>query len=354
MESFAVDCGKDGPNRRLKLAKHAHSNPEKPSSSILALVGGESLLGREARETIESAGLPARLEVVGALADQPGELTAAVPLRPEELKPAAAVILAGTAESARQAAEIVEKLDRAPVLIDLTGTLEDKPASRLRAPFAEDERRGPAPIIVIAHPAAAALALFLRRLHRVSPIRSSVVLILEPASERGQRGLDELQQQTVGLLSLKKLKKQVYDAQIGFNVLARYGEDAPQALEDIELRIDRHLATLLAADTPVPMPSLRVLQAPVFHGYSMSLWVEFEQRPSLEKLEGDLATAEIEVRTKDTEAPSNVGAAGQSGITVGEIAADRNNPRAFWFWVVADNLRVTAENAVEVAREVLS
>ena len=31
----------------------------------------------------------------------------------------------------------------------------------------------------------------------------------------------------------------------------------------------------------------------------------------------------------------------------------RNEPRAFWFWVVTDNLRISAENAMEVARELL-
>ena len=57
------------------------------------------------------------------------------------------------------------------------------------------------------------------------------------------------------------------------------------------------------------------------------------------------------LRVKDEEAPTNVGATGQSGISVGVVATDRNNPRACWFWVVADNLRLMADNAVEVMRE---
>ncbi len=51
------------------------------------------------------------------------------------------------------------------------------------------------------------------------------------------------------------------------------------------------------------------------------------------------------------EPPSNVGVAGQGGISVGAIAVDRNQPRACWFWLVADNLRLAAENAVAVAQE---
>jgi hypothetical protein len=47
-----------------------------------------------------------------------------------------------------------------------------------------------------------------------------------------------------------------------------------------------------------------------------------------------------------------VSAAGQSGIAVA-VEPDRNNFRAVWFWIVADNFRVAAENAVAVARAAL-
>ena len=45
--------------------------------------------------------------------------------------------------------------------------------------------------------------------------------------------------------------------------------------------------------------------------------------------------------------------AGQSGVAVGAVTLDRNNPQAAWLWIVADNLRLQAENAVAVAQELL-
>jgi len=51
------------------------------------------------------------------------------------------------------------------------------------------------------------------------------------------------------------------------------------------------------------------------------------------------------VRGADVEAPTNVGAAGQSGLFVGDIRMDSNNPRAAWLWIVCDNLRVRADIA---------
>src|SRR6185295_8581112 len=104
--------------------------------------------------------------------------------------------------------------------------------------------------------------------------------------------------------------------QVAFNMLSRLGEEAEESLDDIELRIDRHLATLLARWPAVPMPSLRLIQAPIFHGHAISVWAELEENPGEEVLSAKLASEHIEVRGLDQEPVSNVGAAGQSGITV--------------------------------------
>jgi aspartate-semialdehyde dehydrogenase len=156
-------------------------------------------------------------------------------------------------------------------------------------------------------------------------------------------------QQTVAVLSFHKLKTDVFDAQLSFNMLARYGEEAMEPLEGVEQRIERHLASLLAAYPAIPMPSLRLIQAPVFHGHSFSVWVEFEENPGPQALARELAEADVDVRPDDP--PTNVSIAGQSGLSVGAIANDSNQPRAAWIWMVADNLRLAAENALAVARE---
>jgi aspartate-semialdehyde dehydrogenase len=81
--------------------------------------------------------------------------------------------------------------------------------------------------------------------------------------------------------------------------------------------------------------------------------VQFESNPGVEALESSLLAGAIEVRGMEVEPPNNVGQAGQSGIAVGAIEPDRNDPDACWFWLVADNLRLMAENAVAVARELV-
>ncbi len=322
-----------------------------------AIVGGETLLGRELIEVLKDAGFGARLRPItggetGArvLVEEEGEAAVMLSLDAESLAGAAAVLLAGSEVSSRKVLELLGR--RAVPVIDATGALEDRPSARLRCPALETARpTSTAGIQVVAHPAAIALGLFFRRLHAIQPFRSSVVTVLEPASERGQAGLDELHKQTVGLLSFQKLEKKIFDAQAAFNLLSAYGEDAPRPLESIELRIERNLATLLSWGPPSPMPSLRLVQAPVFHGYSFPVWVEFEIFPNLETLAAALSGGGIDVRSEDEEPPTNAGAAGQSGIAIGSIAPDRNHPHAAWFWIAGDNLRLTAESALEAVRE---
>lgn len=327
----------------------------------LSLIGSETLLGRDIREVAEQEPLGGGLRLLGAvdqetrvLSVQRDEPVVMGSLDEEALRGSRVVLLAGSPAASRRAWELTSNLEQRPVLVDLTYTLEDQPQARLRAPLVEEQDAGDGSLLqVMAHPAAVAAALVLTRLHRLSPLRRSVLQVFEPASERGQEALEELQQQSVSLFSFQPLKKAHFDAQLAFNLLPRLGEDAPVQLEEVELRIERHLATLLSRHGSVPMPSLRLVQAPVFHGYSLSLWAEFAENPGVDAIVSAMAGPEIDLRTGDEEAPTNVGVAGQGGITVGAIEQDRNQSSAVWLWVVADNFRLMAENAWAVTRALL-
>ena len=73
----------------------------------------------------------------------------------------------------------------------------------------------------------------------------------EPASERGQKGMDELHEQTVNLLSFQPLPKKVFDVQIAFNMVSRYGEEAKPSLAGVQERIVRDYKSI-AGDAPMP------------------------------------------------------------------------------------------------------
>ena len=335
----------------------ASTHSQKQNKLKIALVGGETLLGRELQEVMESRGTDAAITAYAAtgegnFGEEEGEAIYLEPLGLDAIREDQAILIAGSPEGARKAYELAKQGGGRPVLIDCTGQLESQPEARIVAPLVGEAAAPDSWLWVIAHPAASALTLVFTRLAKYRPIRRSVINVFEPASERGKRGITELNQQTTSLLSFKPLDKNVFDAQLSFNMLAQYGEEAPQKLSAVEQRIEHHVATLLSraatSGNAVPMPSLRVIQAPVFHGYSISAWVEFEGEAGQDELGEALASAQIEVRSQTDTAPDIVGAAGQSGLVAGDIRIDRNNGRAAWLWIVGDNLRLTADAAAEL------
>jgi aspartate-semialdehyde dehydrogenase len=325
-------------------------------ADTIALIGGETLLGQEVREVLAESSLGSQLRLLAADAADTGKLTeidgAAAFLAkfdPEAIEDAAVIILAGSPASSKEAIEA----QPSSLVVDLTGYTEDEPDSQLRSPLAEGptfrpDRTGPQ---LVAHPAATAIAVVLSALHRVVPVARALVHIFEPASERGKAGIDELQQQAVSLFAFQPLPKGVFDAQVAFNIRPEWGAEAPEKLQDVEERIERHLASLLERGNGVPMPSLKLLQAPVFHGYTFSFWVEFEDSITPGEVEEALTTDQIDLRGPGHEPPDNVGIAGQSGIAVGSVLPDRNNGSAVWIQAAVDNLRLSAESAALIVRE---
>ncbi len=322
----------------------------------VGLVGGETLLGKELAEVLENRAPGATIVSFAAtgegnFGEAEGEAVYIEPLDAGTIQDTRAVMVAGTPEGARKAYEISKQSGGRPLIIDCTGHLENEPEARVIAPLASNFELGLSWLLIVAHPAASALAITLKRLAKSRRIRHAIAHVFEPASERGRRGIAELQQQTTSLLTFKRLDKQVFDAQLSFNLLSQFGEEAGAKLSAVEARIERDLASILSSEKPaaaIPMPSIRVIGAPVFHGYSISLWVEFEKAISGQELGEALASAQIEVRTAEQEPPNNVEAASQSGLIAGDIRADRNNPHADWLWIAADNLRLTADAAAEL------
>jgi aspartate-semialdehyde dehydrogenase len=336
--------------------------PEKKPAQTVVIVGTETLLGREVRDVLAATSMGEDLRLiaaeeagVGTLTEKGGEAAFLIKLTPGSLQDAGAIILAGPSDIS---GDVIELKPAAP-LVDLTYAAEEQPQARLRAPMVEEPAGTRDPgvandvIHVVAHPAAIAIALVLGKLHAVFPVRRAVIHIFEPASERGTAGIDELQKQTVSLLSFKTMPKEVFDNQLSFSMLARLGEAAAVKLEDVEARIERHLASLLAIGNRAPMPSIRLIQAPVFHGYSASFWIELEQNPGVAAIEQTLSERFVEVRSRGTEPPNNVGVAGQNEILLGAISIDNNQPSAIWMWMALDNLRLTAQNAAMVVRDLL-
>jgi aspartate-semialdehyde dehydrogenase len=200
-------------------------------------------------------------------------------------------------------------------------------------------------VATIAHPAATVLALLLERAEKIG-MRNAVVNLFDPVSERGRRGMDELHQQTLNLLSFQPMPKDVFDVQVAFNIVPRYGSEAKQSVEAAELRILRHMR---AVAPDVIRPALQVLQAPTFHGHTASLLLELDRRVGIVDVNAALAGEHVTVLGGADEAPSNVNIAGQETVQVW-AREDASRENAVWLWAAADNLKIAALSAYEAAR----
>ncbi len=195
------------------------------------------------------------------------------------------------------------------------------------------------------------LALLLLRAQKVGNITHAIATAFEPASEHGKRGMDELHEQTVNLLSFQQLPKGVFDSQVAFNLLDRYGEHSLPSLESVESRIQSHFRRLV--NGRVSVPSLTLLQAPIFHGHAFSLYIELEQPAQIEELAAALSGEHVDVLQGREESPSNVNAAGQEQIQV-FARPDSQNAMGFWIWATSDNLRIAALTAAECAESMIA
>lgn len=241
-------------------------------------------------------------------------------------------------------------------VLDLTGALDQEYGAQVQSPWI-----GPGeavvdlltPAVVPAHAAAVVLALVLGRLQGCAPLRTAAVTLLLPASEFGRAAMDELHQQTVNLLSFQTLPRAVFDAQVAYNLLAGLGEGASVELNSIAARVRRHYVAL--GGHKLPRLSLQVLQAPVFHGHTFSIAVEFERPVEIALLEEAMGSDRLDLVLEDTDSPSNLAATGQDDVLIrlrpepgarNPLETDR-----LWIWAASDNLRLQARNAVECALE---
>jgi aspartate-semialdehyde dehydrogenase len=200
---------------------------------------------------------------------------------------------------------------------------------------------------VAAHPAVIVISSLLLRLAARFPLQSAVAQVFTSASESGSRGVEELQKQTVNILSFQKAPQQVFGAQLAFNMLSRLGRSGKGEMAALEARVRRQLNAYLG--DRVPRPALRFFQVPVFYSLGVSLYVETQDAVTPEAATAALAGERIKVRRANLDAPAPVEATGASDILVDRISADAAHPKGLWIWAVADNLHLAAANAVELA-----
>jgi aspartate-semialdehyde dehydrogenase len=332
----------------------------------ISLVGASTLQGKEVKAVFEERKHPGRRlklvdgeDVQGLLTDFEGEPTILQPISADTFEEQDLVIFASgpsfTSLHWQQAQA------SGCCIIDLSYSLESESQAAFAAPLIDSLWDGAlggnglrtdfGTIIVSPHPMSIVLAGALKLLSRRFKVVRAVANVFEPASVRGQAGIEELHQQTVNLLSFQEIPKKVFDAQLSFNLLAEIGKDSHPSLCQEQERIANHLRRLLRGSAP--QPALRLLQVPVFHGYSFSLWVELAESYPVEEIESALRHNPFSPCGSTGDQPSAVSAASSDSILVGTIEQDSANPSGYGIWGAFDNLRIAALNAMRITEDLM-
>ncbi|TAN22552.1 MAG: hypothetical protein EPN33_07815 [Acidobacteria bacterium] len=319
----------------------------------IAIQGAQTLLGKELHTALDErhfpALLPKLLEAPGGsnakeertLAEFGDEAAVLEPCAPETLSEVEVVFLAGTAAEAKAVAAMVPA---SALVVDLSGGLTNGDGSAVAG--LEPSFTAPRPrVIVVAHPAAQALAHLLDRLSEAGRMEALAATVFEPVSQRGWSGIQELQQQSTRLLGMQSLPEEVFGCQVAFDLRPRLGAAALPGLGDIRRRIAAEIAALGS----IVVPALNVLQAPLFHATLLSAYVRFASET---KQEAVLAALKSTWLAPSNEYPDAVSVAGADTIQLGPVRLDAAG--GYWLWAALDNLRRTAFSAVDAALAALA
>ncbi len=332
--------------------------------SRIGIVGASSLLGKELAEEIANSSFGAaeivlldEEEAIGQVTSIGDEAVIIRRIEPGCFAGMDFVFFAGSGDvtakhwqAARQAGASV---------VDLSHALAGGEAVRVLAPWVEESLRTSGAELgagldlataaaVPAHPVAAMLGMVAARCGGLD-LTGVAAAVLEPASERGQAGLDEMHKQTVNLLSFQSLPQEVFGAQVAFNLLPALGEKAKVSVESTAKRISKDYRTV--GRGLLPELALQVVHAPVFHGYAASLLIESSRALQAEEIERALAGEHIDLVWDESgvsDAPSNLSAAGQGNVLV---RVSREEGRRVWVWMTADNLKLAALQAIACAKQ---
>ena len=324
----------------------------------VAIVGAASLKGKEVAEMLEQRNFPSTEvklldddETLGQLEALKDEITFIQGIRAEQFEGMDFTFFASDAKSTLK--NWKQARDAGSAVVDLSYALAEEPGASVRAPWLERQlgvvstpelQPGPA---VIAHPVSVVLALLLSRVQAAAPIAYGAAVVYEPASEYAQKGMDELHQQTVNLLSFQPLPKKIFDVQVAFNMVSKFGDESTQSISAVSDRILDHYRKI-AGSGKTPVPSVLTLQAPVFHSHAIAVNLQLEDAADVAQISAALAGEHVSVMPTSQEAPNNVNAAGQNDVLV-TVTPDASNPKSVWLWAAFDNLRVAAATAVECA-----
>ncbi len=324
----------------------------------LALVGTDTFRGKEIKEVLEERKFPFEKiefydsdvkEKFSKLTEFRGEPRVILPLERSALGCSDVVFLAADKRTSLELGKMAVKSNY--LAVDLSEAFnEERNVPLVVAGVNHDILRKKKPKL-IANPHSVTIILshlFHVLLERYKLVKA-VAFVLQPVSAFDDSGIQELADQSVAVLRGASVSTNIFNTQIAFNLLSHTEAMDKNGFSSSEKQIISEISRVFEAkDFPL---SLSIIQAPVFHTYSIMIHLELEEKPAIQTIQNLFKKSPyFKVSPPSASCPvSSVLVAGKDEIFIGQIKKEESHPNRFWIWSVTDNLtRGSALNAFEI------
>jgi aspartate-semialdehyde dehydrogenase len=215
------------------------------------------------------------------------------------------------------------------------------------------------PLGIISTPncVATPLAMTLKALSNLSPVKRVVVSTYQSVSGAGRCAIDVLYSQSKCLTTnAGALKSDIFPKQIAFNVIPLVGDLYLSGVSDEEDKIAGEIRKILMSDIKVAVTCVRV---PVFIGHAMAVYCElskpFTDKDAYQAFENFDGILIVDRRDEGGVFVTPLDVRGEDSVYVSRIRLDPFVQNGLMYWVVADNLRKGAAlNSVQIAEHLIS
>ena len=328
-------------------------------SRRIVIAGASSLLGAELKSLLEESRFAAcdfRLvdeeSFAGMLTEAGGEPAVIQPVEEDSFSKAWMVFFAGSSEFTRRNLDLAERSGAR--IVDLSGEIAGQAEAqtwlaRLNE-LTDGGLRTDEKVFAVPSAPAEIIARVSLALHPLNLASLTAVAFQPVSSSAGKPGIEELESQSGQLLTFQPLGKEVFDAQVAFSMLDRFGEASRQKLQQSLEILRREVRSTLP--TNFRSPAIQLLHAPVYYGATVTACAVLNTPTDAVAIAKACASVGFTVTTDDS-APSNISSAGETSIQLAPPQSDPSSIGTWWFWAAADNLRLPAANAVKLAEKLL-
>ena len=211
-------------------------------------------------------------------------------------------------------------------------------------------------IISIPNCSTTPLAMILKPLHNINPIKRVIVDTYQSVSGTGAAAIKELNLQSYEILDNLNPTISEYPHQIAFNLIPHIDNFHENGYTNEEMKMINETRKILEIpDLPISATCVRV---PVKIAHCESVNIELSEPIELETV-NNIFSNNKGIKILDNPLknlyPTPIEVEGKDDVLIGRIRKDLSNKNGISLWLASDNLRKGAAlNAIQIAEEIIS